>query len=213
MCVIAYKPKGKTFNYADLSRMWDYNPDGAGVLVPGHKYPIKGIMQYEDLKTVIKAIGKRHSCAVHFRMATHGAVCADNTHPFPVGEGRFLMHNGVLTSYGSAGEGGHSDSKQLALDLTPLTSEAIRRVLNSIAGKYLFVDGNTVTMHGGFQAVQNIQYSNLHWDYVAQWDESGSTTRYEGRTYYQQSAQRLLAARTGAKSYDKGWHLGGDDEY
>ena len=39
--------------------------------------------------------------AIHFRMATHGDICPENIHPYPVVDGGLLMHNGILRGFGT----------------------------------------------------------------------------------------------------------------
>ncbi len=60
--------------------------------------------------------------AVHFRLATHGEVDEENTHPFPLGEGAF-MHNGII-SFPYYREQYRSDSRVLVEDvLVPLFAQ------------------------------------------------------------------------------------------
>lgn len=164
MCVIIVKPEGILIREKDLNLAWQSNHDGAGIIIP-QKNPkvIKGIMTLGHLKEILKSVDTQF-CIVHLRFATHGSKTSENTHPFKAGDRRWLMHNGVLGHYGESGEKGFSDSAHLASDISPLPNPAIRRILNSISGKFVFVDRNTVSIHGAFQEKNNCQWSNLNWD-------------------------------------------------
>lgn len=163
MCCIVDKPKGKTLSNRSIKLLWECNSDGVGIVLPQTKPEmIKGIMSLDDLYKVLKIVDKFH-CLIHFRMATHGSVTPENTHPFPMGKNRFLMHNGILTQYGSSGDKGKSDSAHLADDLAPLPSDAIRRILNTITGKFAFIDQGNVSLHGFFDEHAGKRFSNMHW--------------------------------------------------
>lgn len=163
MCVIIYKPKGVTISERNLKLCWEHNSDGAGVVIPGKSPAIfKGLMTLETLMRTLNHVGKREA-VIHLRMATHGKAVASNTHPFECGRGRFLMHNGVLSRYGSYGLSGHSDSKHFAKDLQPLKTDAVKRLLDTVPGRFAFVDRTKVTLHGNFIEHSGAKYSNLNW--------------------------------------------------
>ena len=113
MCVICRKPFGKKLPDAKtILDMWADNPHGAGIMWrDGNKTRyVKGFM---DKDAFMKFVDDNHDmlesteCAMHFRIATHGGVNPENTHPFPMDrkskpdsmEGCVsfcMMHNGVL---------------------------------------------------------------------------------------------------------------------
>lgn len=92
MCIIVYKPQGRMLPSLDTLRAcWDNNPDGAGIMWPdGEQVNIrKGFMTWPDF---LKALDDVTSgidvegvpMALHFRIATHGAVVPGCCHPFAV---------------------------------------------------------------------------------------------------------------------------------
>lgn len=98
MCVIAVKPKGIDMPTDEvLQQMWNTNRDGAGFMYndEGRVHIKKGFMTFDDFKRNLqsvydeltrRAINLKEdvSFVYHFRIATHGTVIPENTHPFPV---------------------------------------------------------------------------------------------------------------------------------
>jgi hypothetical protein len=99
MCIIITKEKGaKPIEKKIFENCWDNNPDGAGILYHDGKSStlIKGIMKKEDfLQKVDLANKKECSFVIHTRIATHGSVKPDNTHPF-VSNTLGFAHNGTM---------------------------------------------------------------------------------------------------------------------
>lgn len=100
------------------------NPDGFGWAVNiGHKIITgKSFNAEHSVRTFLDLLRKYPSAwgLFHARIATHGAVCIDNTHPYKVG-GRsdlILAHNGVLGIELEKGET-RSDSRVFAEDWLP----------------------------------------------------------------------------------------------
>src|SRR5690554_2293587 len=122
MCVIAVKPKGIELPTEEkLKSMWDTNSDGAGYMfnMDGKVHIKKGFMKFEDFKASIdntyrmltnKAINAQDVAFIyHFRIATHGTVLPQNTHPYPISDNivdlgaleietdMSMAHNGVIS--------------------------------------------------------------------------------------------------------------------
>ena len=99
MCIIITKEKGaKPIEKKIFENCWDNNPDGAGILYHDGKSStlIKGIMKKEDfLQKVDLANKKECSFVIHTRIATHGSIKPDNTHPF-VSKTLGFAHNGTM---------------------------------------------------------------------------------------------------------------------
>jgi len=104
MCIIASVPAGKSIPAEHLSNMWDNNRHGGGIgyidennVVQIEKDMTKdGFMKkYEDIS---RKYGNR-DMVVHFRIATAGSVCLDNTHPFRVNKQTVMAHNGILPDF------------------------------------------------------------------------------------------------------------------
>jgi len=100
LCIIASVPAGAQVTEDQLSEMWTRNPDGGGIayFVDGEIKVEKDMKRESFIDTVLetqKKYGNR-DILVHMRIATHGAVCIDNTHPFEVNKNTVMAHNGIL---------------------------------------------------------------------------------------------------------------------
>lgn len=105
MCVIIHKPAGKPILKERLHRLWTRNPDGGGIAYIDRT----GILQaekalhweewWEIFSRVNKEHGKNSEILIHMRIATHGSICQENTHPFWVNETTVMAHNGIITEY------------------------------------------------------------------------------------------------------------------
>jgi predicted glutamine amidotransferase len=59
-------------------------------------------MTWPEFLAAWDCVDEKHVTALlHFRIATHGTISEDNTHPFPVFQSQLVMaHNGILTGFG-----------------------------------------------------------------------------------------------------------------
>lgn len=151
MCVILIG-KAKDIKKTDLESAWAHNPHGAGIAYPtgSRVHVIKGIMEPHDLWVELGKIDPKQRIAIHLRYATHGAIGADNTHPFRMGRsGSYLMHNGVLSAFGRAGDRGISDSMDLADTLGKLKDPADRgKILRSLSGMFTVITSTGIFTFG-----------------------------------------------------------------
>lgn len=122
MCLIIHQPAGARTPLALLQSASEYNPDGYGFMgldARGRARIERGLDV--DLAHVAE-LAERFAgleCAWHFRRRTRGATRADNLHPFKLGDGLYLMHNG--TANVPLRVAGHSDTWHLVNDyLAPL---------------------------------------------------------------------------------------------
>ena len=101
MCVVIVKPQGRDLDLDTLRACWLANSDGAGIAWSenDHLYIEKGFMEWGTFKEFWKARSWIDVPAiVHFRIATHGAVDEDNTHPFWVFPDELAFaHNGMFS--------------------------------------------------------------------------------------------------------------------
>ncbi|SKA33139.1 Glutamine amidotransferases class-II [Chitinophaga eiseniae] len=99
MCIAILNTKD-TLSRTTFRTCWQNNPDGAGIA-----YYDSGTIKitkemdcvdrlYESYRTLRKH--NRHPMILHFRIATSGSVDADNCHPFEVGYGMVMAHNGII---------------------------------------------------------------------------------------------------------------------
>ena len=112
MCLIIDKPAAVDFDEKRLADFWNHNQDGAGLMwnngvcVEVEKIVAPTVGQWIDF---YNEFARKRDCVIHLRWRTHGAIDHDNTHPYYVGRGHWLMHNGVLSS-GNAADKSKSDT-------------------------------------------------------------------------------------------------------
>ncbi len=102
MCLIFVRNSQKEqLNLDAMQQAYKDNPDGVGVMwwEPGFGWKETRTIDatYDEVEDAIKKLDARKILwAIHFRWATAGSVSKRNCHPFPIGGGAYLMHNGVL---------------------------------------------------------------------------------------------------------------------
>lgn len=189
MCIIAAKPAGIPMPDRDtIKRMWDANPDGAGLMyVEKGKVRIeKGFMKYKAFSKALDQIEKRLDLTVapvvlHFRIMTHGGVNPECTHPFPITDNVGALkklkasvdigvaHNGVIHSVTPRKD--LSDTMEyIATQLAPLkralpkfyeNKHARLLIQNAIESKMAFLtEGGKIYTLGDFVTDKGILYSN-----------------------------------------------------
>jgi len=141
MCIILIGNR-QSIEAQDLPRLWVNNPHGAGVAYTFKRkvVAIKGLMSLKSLEFALSKIDKNQQIAVHLRLATHGSINRQNTHPHRCGN-TVLMHNGVLSNFGESGTGknSRSDSADLADTIKDLPLGSKLKVLSSLHGKFCLV--------------------------------------------------------------------------
>jgi len=112
MCLIIDKPENVNFTTAELADFWQKNQDGAGIMwnngicVEVEKIVAPTVGEWIDF---YNQFAKGRACTIHLRWRTHGWIDEENTHPYYIGRGNWLMHNGVL-SHGNAADRAKSDT-------------------------------------------------------------------------------------------------------
>jgi hypothetical protein len=151
MCVILIG-KVKDIRKIDLNSAWASNPHGAGIAYSTGRgvKTIKGIMDLDTLKNNLREIGGDVKIALHLRYATHGSISPANTHPFKIGRsGSVLMHNGILSQFGIAGDRGVSDSADLARVLGEIKDPTDRhKILRSLSGMFCEISTKGIATFG-----------------------------------------------------------------
>lgn len=192
MCVAIYKPANvKAPDLETLRYCWLANPDGAGFAMEtenkNHKFVIrKGFMSFEAFE---KAYNKYNLASykgrlfLHFRIATHGGICAGNTHPFPITKdikmlqhcnvlaNNVLMHNGVLPIDPENKQ--ISDTMELARRLFAIGNPA--EGLNLIDGfigtnKLALLTPQKTILKGDWKEIDGVYFSNLSWQPLTDYD-------------------------------------------
>lgn len=86
------------------------NSDGIGIVYPDGTVPVRTIPRDADHAwSLVREV--RGPAVIHWRMATHGSVTTENVHPFRIGKGLQLVHNGILSGWG---HGTVSDTRHYA---------------------------------------------------------------------------------------------------
>lgn len=108
MCQIFYCPRGEPSKEI-LQSSWEHNDDGGGMawIDEGKVQFVKGYSIFEDFYSVWRELPLPK--VAHFRFATHGGVCQELTHPFPLTPSAglalrgavesVLFHNGVFAAF------------------------------------------------------------------------------------------------------------------
>lgn len=98
-----------------------------------------------DSRTILEALPLDTVATIHYRLATHGTVNNANCHPFSLGDGVFLMHNGVLRGDGYVCPvGKRSDTAILAASLAMKSHRQRCYALNELAisNRFCLLQGN-----------------------------------------------------------------------
>ena len=108
MCVAIAQPKAAaTLTIEELERGWQRNPDGGGYafIADGIIIDYHSLDKDEFILSYLEdhmRYGKDSPFIVHMRIATHGSVTIENTHPFRYalhGDGEIaFMHNGIISA-------------------------------------------------------------------------------------------------------------------
>jgi len=187
MCVIAVSPIGEKVPQEVFARMWRSNDDGFGMMYR-HRDGVaivKGILSEEEAWETYSQLPEGVPHALHFRLATHGGVRPELTHPFlvdeesplvqaGVSERPVLAHNGVWSLHALKQkevrlEGPVSDTRVLAAWLGRLARERpLREVLKEryyevlSAGRVVVMDPATWKLHlvGHWIREGNLLFSN-----------------------------------------------------
>ena len=103
MCIAIMKSANKKISKSTLRRCYDANPDGAGFMYAEDKQLVvnKGYFTFKEFYKEYKPHGDKQ-VLIHFRIKTHGPIDKDNCHPFLVNSGLGIIHNGIITGYGSS---------------------------------------------------------------------------------------------------------------
>ena len=99
MCIAVWKPQGIELTEETLQNCWNRNPDGAGFMYAedGKLNIVKGLMTYNEFEAAYAPHSDKN-CVLHFRIATHGGVNPENTHPFIVNDDLAMVHNGIISN-------------------------------------------------------------------------------------------------------------------
>lgn len=192
MCIIAAKASGVAMpDRKTIRRMWDANPDGAGIMYieKGCVRIEKGFMKYKSFAKKLDQLEHRLDMTqtpvvMHFRITTHGGTRPENCHPFPITDSIGALkktqsssdigvaHNGIIPI---TPRKDISDTMEyIASQLAPLkralprfyeNKNAMLLIKNAIDSKMAFLtkEGKIYTV-GDFNEHNGILYSNYSYD-------------------------------------------------
>jgi hypothetical protein len=99
MCLIIHKPAGVAIEIDLLRAATSLNRDGWGLM----GFDSSGSLLLErhaeiDFDQLVATVERRQDAefVLHLRRRTRGSTTTDNTHPFRITDGLYLMHNGTL---------------------------------------------------------------------------------------------------------------------
>ncbi len=172
MCVIAVSPTGEKVAREVFERMWRSNDDGFGMMYRSREGVgiVKGLLDMEEAWEQYALLPEGVPHVLHFRLATHGGVKPELTHPFLVHEESplvqaevsphpVLAHNGVWSLHALKQKevklkGPVSDTRVLAAWIGRLAKERpLREVLERhyyevlSAGRVVVMDPATWRLH------------------------------------------------------------------
>ncbi len=163
MCNIIYAPSAKMLDKDDIERSWQRNSHGAGFIArspEGISMVVKGLMTLDSLMTLLEGVNPESEICLHLRFGTHGSNTPEMTHPFQIRKSLWLMHNGVLSEYTCKHRKSWSDTAIFANDLKKLSIEAIKRLLDTVPGKYcLYSQAEGFELFGGFTNHGGVHHS------------------------------------------------------
>lgn len=109
MCIAILKPKGKSLSEKYLEESFRVNSDGAGFGFYDNNKPriFKPYFSWKDFISDWRFARKKYDLdsrdvVLHFRIATHGGLTEENTHPFLSEKGTIVAHNGVISGLGDS---------------------------------------------------------------------------------------------------------------
>lgn len=137
MCLIV---RGKVSNLLklDLDFAEECNADGFGI---HSKFGV--LYSFDHPRTsspiLLSDFPSDTIATIHYRLATHGKINRDNAHPFSVGSGVFLMHNGMLRGDDfKCKQGLKSDTAILADILSEISNRKRSKVLTQLSSSNRF---------------------------------------------------------------------------
>ena len=192
MCVIVVQ-KDKFPGWDTLKNCWDRNPHGAGYMYQNDGKVIisKGYTTFNEFKNSVERVPDYQHIPIvyHFRIATHGTVIPENTHPFPLGKQVKFMkaldvscscaiaHNGIITKkmYDEKERAKYnlSDTGEFIREIADhstkdghISKKAVQTYLdceNRLSGsRFVMMDAKSVKTFGQFYEYNGCLFSNNH---------------------------------------------------
>lgn len=168
MCVIIHKEGGVSVSRDILHKCFLKNRHGMGVWRQGPEGPVmvKGFFKFKNLWNEVKD-HMHEEMVIHFRYNTAGETSAEMCHPFPIGQDRYLFHNGTITHLAHLGTI-DSDTALLAYQLKNVPNRYVYSELKLLSksgnGRFVVTNEHTVVKFGQWVRFQNVWFSNMRWN-------------------------------------------------
>lgn len=172
MCVIIHQKPSTYLDKQDARKLWKQNPDGGGFayIDDEGRIIIEKSMEFESFWRAFeraRSSNPKRDWIIHMRIATHGSVCLDNTHPFVVDEHTVMAHNGMIgnvPTYASGEKQDWSDTRvfidELVKELpeTWLDNEHMVSMVEDYIGhsKLMFLTTNPALQHRVYILNENL---------------------------------------------------------
>lgn len=227
MCIAIYKPASADLpTLEQMNNCWESNPDGFGYAIrkDGKCEIHKGFMKQEQMQAEYEKLKKyrNHDILMHFRIATHGGVNPQNTHPFPITDNikdlgkqfivcsKCLIHNGILPI--DPRKNSISDTAELALRIgeSGLRNVEAVRLLDGLTGtnKIALMNGVGVVTLGKWIEEKGVYYSNSTYSYSSYRAYAKTYSYYGGEDYnttYGGNYGITPSIHTQTSSWNNGW--------
>lgn len=176
-----------------LEACFDSNPNGAGYMYRRNNmvHIRKGFMKFKDFyDDAIANVGNKDDVVFHFRIATHGKISPENTHPFPITSvrselhelifdcKRALVHNGILYDFVDRNDD-ISDSAFFAKMLYPCRRESQYKAVlgcHNKSSKFVVMTSKFTTVSGQFVKKYGCYFSNYGFECYSTLENTVGTT-------------------------------------
>lgn len=139
MCIIIINPKSKKLPSGVAKRSAKKNPDGLGITwLDTYEVSYHLSKEYKILEQTDRPF------IAHFRYATVGRVCKENTHPFVCGKNKseLLMMNGTISNLGNKEV---CDSRMLAVQIGDKPRHTWKEVLEKYDSRFVTINTRNKT--------------------------------------------------------------------
>jgi len=179
MCVIAVS-KGRKLSIDCLQNMWTHNSDGAGIAYIQKDQVIvtKGFMTFDDFLQAYNSIPTTPH-VIHFRLATHGSITPQFTHPFRIDvpdtleleykAKKVLFHNGIIRNWERFAQLTNtplscSDTYCFVRYLATLSDQEKEALIRKQKySRFVLLSPRSIILFGNFHRLNGFLFSNLNW--------------------------------------------------
>lgn len=170
MCVILHRKYETFVDDADIIDAYHTNPDGYGLMYQnkGKVITEKGIIGLDELLDKLNNLCETEYI-LHLRIRTHGKINKQNCHPFSIGFGGYLMHNGMLDVpifNENMSDTWHFSNiiRGLGRKLSLKDYSAIEEYHDSF-NRMAFMYPDSIEKTGSWYEHRGNEWSNLNWQY------------------------------------------------